>query len=171
MTSDEPIAGCADLQGGFGPSETSAQKRLALMEQLQASLGRSHRALVALDLGGIEQGTREQLALGRTLAVEFELAKTELAKSQPAKTATAWWAAGGPDLLGSDLPRDLFRELRRCEWQVLQAARLQAALLRRAQRKLVIMANMLAGAERNYASGLASDPPPDPQRNRGWIAG
>lgn len=49
---------------------------------------------------------------------------------------------------------ELSQELRRSQWRVLHAARVQAALLQRAQRKLTVMANMLAGCERNYPSPM-----------------
>jgi hypothetical protein len=148
MTSDEPIPESAD-SGGSLPTErsakTSATRRLALMEGLRASLGHSHQALVGLDLAGIEQGTREQLILIRSLA--SELRQAQAAETQAAETQV-------PETRLASDGWELAQELRRSAVKVVEAARLQAALLRRAQHKLVVMANMLAGAERDYG------PPP-----------
>jgi len=116
--------------------QSALQDRLELMRQLEASLCRSHQALAALDLAGIRQGTRDQWSLCRSLGLRIRQVK-----------------AVGSRCTGDDT--ETLRELRRSEWKVLEAARLQAALLKRAQRKLVVMANMLAGAERNYGSPVA----------------
>jgi hypothetical protein len=107
----------------------------ALLQQLEASLGRSHQALVALDLAGIEQGTREQQRLCRNLAEEI------------------WRRKNTEDARAEENPA-LGEELRRDAGKVLAAARVQAALVKRAQRKLQILANMLAGAERTYTSPM-----------------
>lgn len=120
---------------GSADSRSNGKNRLALLQQLEASLAHSHRALITLDLAAIQQGTRDQLTLCRNLAVEIR--QSHVAEGRDATESS-----------------QLSQELRRSEWNVLQAARLQAALLKRAQRKLVVIENMLAGAERNYASRM-----------------
>jgi hypothetical protein len=114
---------------------SAGKNRVELLQQLEASLIRSHRALIALDLAAIGQGTREQRTLCRNLAAEI----------RQSNTARDGRAAENPELA---------REQRCWERRVLEASRLQAALLKRAQRKLVVIGNMLAGAERNYVSPM-----------------
>jgi len=98
------------------------------MRRLHQSLCRSHRALIALDLAAVEQGTREQLALCRELAAAIQ------------KSRSAAYA----------LDREASEELTGVEWDVWRALKVQAALLSRAQRKLIVLANMLAGTSRSY---------------------
>ena len=109
------------LQPGAGPAQT----RLTLLRQLQASLSRSCTALLALDLAGIERGTREQVGLSQELAADLPRAGREL--------------AGGAR-----------EELRQNELGILQALRLQSALLARARCKLRVLVNMLAGPSASY---------------------
>jgi hypothetical protein len=99
--------------------------RLSLLGQLEASLNRSRKALLALDLAGIERGTAEQVCVIRELGAFLQL---------------------GTILPGSGLEEDL----RRSESRILQTARLQAALLVRARSKLRILGNMLAGPSSSY---------------------
>jgi len=99
------------------------------MRELEASLAGSRKALLALDLEDIERGTRDQVGLIRALE-------------------TTGTSAEASSLRG--LPPSMAEELRRCEAGVLQEARLQAALLARAQRKLRILANMLADPSLSY---------------------
>jgi hypothetical protein len=121
--------------GRFSP------ERLQLLRELEASLGGSRQALLALDLAGIEQGTREQVALVRELQKFPEMQTGERHE-------------GGTQETGAEVPtwsRETAEDVRRCEEAVLQAARVQAALLARARRKLRILANMLAGPSLNYS--------------------
>lgn len=128
------------LSRGGRHSQSDMERRLALLQKLEASLLSSHRALLSLDLAAIEQGTRGQLTLCENLALDIR-------QNQNATDR------------GRRLHSERLQELRRSEWKVLHAARLQAALLRRAQLKLHVMANTLAGLERNYAG-------PEAWRNR-----
>jgi hypothetical protein len=98
---------------------------LALFGQLEASLHGSRKALLARDLAGIDQGTREQRALAGK--IEAVLRKGIVS------------SAGG-----------LQEELRQSGKRVLAAGRLQAALLARARRQLRVMVNMLADPSVNY---------------------
>ena len=102
--------------------------RLALMRELETSLHGSRKALLALDLPGIERGTNEQAGLIR----EFEaLLKrdtlTAALERRPGEEAKAGLVAGSPELE---------EKLRRSVCRILEAARLQTALLARAQCKL-----------------------------------
>jgi len=107
--------------------------RLELMRRLEASLCRSHQALAALDLAGIRHETEDQWSLCGSLRLEIRRMKAARDRRVDSDSETSG-------------------ELRQRAWKVLAAVRLQAALLKRAQRKLVVIANMLAGAERNYGS-------------------
>lgn len=117
-------------------SRPAMENRLALLKKLEASLARSHRALISLDLPAIEQSTKEQRMLSVHLSLEMR---------RPA-------VAGG---VSKTKHPELSCELTNRGWKVLHAAQLQAALLKRAHRKLHVMANMLAGSDRNYAAPLA----------------
>jgi hypothetical protein len=114
---------------------------VSLLRRLQASLGRSSRALVALDLAGIEGETREQRELVRALAVR---AKPLHWKNEP--------EIENDSAQATERRLQMARELRQSEAQVRQALRLQAALLRRSQHKLRVMANMLADPAANYGA-------------------
>jgi len=116
------------------PADESGLALLAWMEELEASLIGSYKALLALDLAAIERGTREQVGL---------VGKFQTARRQ----------SGGPFRLPG--PPGLGRELRRSGKKVLAAARLQSALLARAQTKLRVLANMLAGPSVDYGPLLA----------------
>jgi len=121
--------------------------RRTLMCQLEASLHGSRKALLALDLAGIERGTREQVSLMREFeAVLRRGAASPAIGSQPAKDGVPGLPAGAPAWQ---------EELRRCENRVREAARLQAALLVRARCKLHVLANMLAGPSVTYERLLA----------------
>ena len=109
--------------------------RLALMGELEASLDASRKALLALDLAGIELGTREQIGLLRNL--EAVRQRSTLA-----------------------CPAELEHETRRCGHRILQAARLQSAILARARAKLRVVANMLAGQSVTYGPLVARNAAP-----------
>ena len=94
------------------PEAGLAQTRLTLMLQLQASLSRSCTALLGRDLPGIERGTREQIGFSRELAEDFPRTMRELEGEAGGKAG---------------------EELRQNEFEVLQALRLQSALLVRAR--------------------------------------
>jgi hypothetical protein len=108
--------------------------RMAVMRQLLASLSASRTALLAMDLAAIEHGTREQFGLSGALG---EIVR----RSRPCAFALAG-------------------ELKPIESEVLQALRLHSALLVRMQRKIRVMANMLADRNLNYC--------PWPQRTGVW---
>ncbi|MGA8837765.1 MAG: hypothetical protein WB538_19200 [Candidatus Sulfotelmatobacter sp.] len=126
--------------------------RLALMRQLQASLLASRNALLALDLAAIGQGTREQVELSLRLGENIGILATSavrigrLIEPRPASGCAA---------LAPELEPELTADLKRAELDVMQALRLQSALLARARAKLRVLANMLAGPSVNYGPPCA----------------
>lgn len=121
--------------------------RLALTRQIEASLHFRRKALLALDLMGIEAGTREQIFLAQALAGAMQ-------RCGPA--------------CGSPAP-DRVAALRECQKRIRDEARLQAALLSRAQSKIRMLANVLAGPSVDYSSALLTNKAR--MRMQGWPAG
>ena len=113
------------------PLSQSSAGLLALMEELESSLAGSHEALLKLDLAGIEQGTSHQAGL---------IEKLDAIRKQSENGAIRLPARAD----------ELWAEIHRSRTRILQAARLQAALLARAQLKLRVLANMLAGPSADY---------------------
>jgi len=138
MSTESNLAGRVTAANAGELANESVRARLSRMGELEASLEGSRRALLALDLGGIEGGTREQVVLIR----EFEALRR-----RPAEEA-------GTLALHAHAP-ELEQELRRSAKRILEAARLQAALLSRARCKLRVLANMLAGPSVDYGRLLA----------------
>jgi hypothetical protein len=108
------------------------RSRLGTVTRLAASLDRSRKALLALDLGAIEAGTREQWDLVR----ELDLVSRRRAED-------------GPQGPSADSP-ELEHRLQQSELLVRDSARLHAALLARMRGKLRVLANMLAGPSVTY---------------------
>jgi hypothetical protein len=109
------------------------------MVKLHASLHCSHRALLALDLANIERETSEQAGFIREFGA---LKRAPLARSERQAEETKL------DL--SACTPELEEKFRRTATEILEAARLQAALLERAQCKLRVLARMLAGPSVTY---------------------
>jgi len=99
---------------------------------------------VALDLDGIEAGTREQVGLSQQLESQIRLRLGDATAAARAQTGSA-----------KNRPPDLAEELSRSEDEVLRALRLQSALLARARHKLLVLANMLADPTMNYGPAAA----------------
>jgi hypothetical protein len=118
---------------------------LVLMHELEASLQGSRQALLALDLAGIERGTCDQLGLIGKMG--------GLWQQSAAVAASGAREAKAPDF--RSYPSELGEEFIRSRNRILDALRLQAALLRRARRKLCVLANMLAGPTASYGPLLA----------------
>ncbi len=121
----------------------SLQTLSTLMCALEASLGASRKALLALDLAGIEQGTQEQVSLIH----EFD-AVLRRNRATPSTRS----AERSPDFADASE-----QELLRSRKRLLDAIRLQAALLARARCKLRVLANMLAGPSVGYGPLLAQN--------------
>jgi hypothetical protein len=117
------------------------QLRMSWMQALETALHRSLRALIDLDLEGLRSATAEQILLAGELAMIV---------SRDSR------AQKNPEPAGDDKPpifvfaADLPGELRSSEKRILDALRLQSAVLARSQRKQRVLANMLAGAGLPY---------------------
>ena len=107
------------------PAPELAAAAISVLLELEASLLSSQEALLARDLAGVEQGTREQVRLQRA----FEILRP-------------WDAA------------QTSSELRATAMRILHLGRVQAALLDRAQRSLRMISNLLAGPEASYGPPL-----------------
>lgn len=106
-----------------------------LLQKLEESIVKGSEALLKLDLQGIEDGTREQLQLLQEFAeVRPQLAHALAARSS-AKSSPETAQQGTADA----------RLVKAAALRVIHATRLQLALLARAQRKLRVVAHMLAG--------------------------
>lgn len=144
--SEESISAVTKRVNGLQRTPDFLQTRLELMRQLQASFLGSRNALLALDLAAIEQGTREQVELSLMLAEDIELRSRSVAKI----TSLTERGASGFAMRAPAVEPKLREELRRAECGVLQALRLQSALLVRARCKLRVLSNILAGSSVNY---------------------
>jgi len=162
MTSEVIPAACIPRPNPLPEAEDLAAPRLALMlmHDLEASLHTSQKALLALDLAGIERGTREQVALIRKLEAALRRnAAPSASERRPGEDEARSLPAG---------VHGLEEELRLRRNKIREACRLQLALLVRARARLRVLANMLAGPSVNYESLLTrSSAPPA----FGWKSG
>jgi hypothetical protein len=118
-----------------------AQKVLLQLEQ---SLQRSQEALLTLACAGLERETAEQWGL----VLQFQDVVRRCAQS-----------SAGRDSFGGEREAELNQEIRLCQSRVWMAARVQSALLSRAQAKLRTLAYMQAGPSAVYG------PFPPPRRS------
>lgn len=137
-----------------------ARARLALMRELEASVVGSRKALLGLDLAGIEHGTREQAGLLPAIAATMRSGVTPCPSERPAAQPKEDQRGVSACALELELELDLAleKELHESGERILEAVRLQAALLARARAKLRVLANMLAGPSADYASLLGARP-------------
>jgi hypothetical protein len=137
-------------------------RAIELLQTLAAAIVQSHDHLLRLDLQAIESGTRDQLNLMRQFAaiqseLEYELTLIPATESSPKSSAI-------PTLQSAQPGRQQAKRLRVAALRVIHAARLQSALLERAQRKLRIVANLLA------EPGACYLPPTSLQReSKPWV--
>jgi hypothetical protein len=154
-------------------TDERARSALTLVHELEASLHGSRKALLALDLAGIERETREQVRAIRKL--EDVLARSMAPRVGASRMAREGTLVRSGNL--SELESKPEEELRRSCHRVLEAARLQAALLARARTKLRVMANMLAGQSVNYGPLVTGNGVPSRARvqnsdwNSSWKSG
>ena len=94
------------------------------------SLHSSQKALLSGDVARLEQSTRQQIGLRRALKI--------------------LWPENGAGSSEMHCDPLLASELRTAQMRVLHLGRVQAALLRREQRWLRTLSNLLAGPETNY---------------------
>lgn len=120
-----------------GRESELAAASLAILKELETSLAASQKALLAHDLEGINQGTREQVRLQRALSIlwgkgtgEDEIASTEATLETQ-------------DESDSD-------ELVIAAQRVLYLGRIQAALLARSQQTLKMISYLVAGPHATY---------------------
>jgi hypothetical protein len=113
----------------------------ALLAELECSLEVSQRALLCHDLEGLERATCEQIGLRRSL----EILESEHRASD-----------GAAPQIDPEIDPGVTAGLRAARWRVLYLGRVQAALLRRAQRSLRIVSHRLAGPEASYAAPVYS---------------
>lgn len=112
---------------------------LALLHELEESLKASQWALLALDVETTESCTREQIRLRRGL---------EALLRNPAPTVTI--SRREKVRLDLNQTSPSLYELRAAGKRVQHLARVQAALLRRSQQFLCVLANCVAGPEAVY---------------------
>jgi hypothetical protein len=137
---------------------------IGLLGEMEGSLHASQQALLAGDLTGIEQGTRQQIGLRKSL---------EILGTRPGRDLLCGDLLSGDrpsgdrpsgDLLPSDLQpgdlqpgdRALAAELGRAQMRVLQLGQIQAALLTRARRWSTILSNLLAGPDAGYVPSVGN---------------
>jgi hypothetical protein len=118
--------------------EDAIQASLELLGELKASLELTQKAVLARDLNGLEQRTREQLRWRQALAVLW-------AESRHGANARVEMQGQSP------VPAELQAALSR----VLHLGRVQSFLLARAQRSLATMAYLLAGPQASYGPSSA----------------
>lgn len=121
--------------------------RLAVIAALEASLQRSRKALLAMDLDGIERGTREQAALLQELKAAERRAMAQTAGDE---TQSGEREQEDDQAFLHQRTSKRIEELRRSENRLREASLLQAALLARARHKLRVLGNMLAGSSATY---------------------
>jgi len=109
------------------PAPELAAAAISVLLELEAGLHSSQKALLARDMAGVEQGTREQIRLRRALEI--------LAPWEAARTSS---------------------ELRTTAMRILHLGRVQAALLDRARRWSRMISNLLAGPEASYGRPLCA---------------
>lgn len=144
-----PFIRALDIPAAIADDEDFLRFRLAWLSALEVSFERSQRALRALDLAGIERGTSEQIGLIRKLDATCGEGAERLAKDR-----TGAEQEFDAELAG-DLKRELKKEIHRSAQRILQALRLQAALLARGNAKLRVLENMLAAPGVPYGDWLA----------------
>jgi hypothetical protein len=121
-------------------AEMILRSRLVLQLALEASLEKSRKALLVLDLAGLVLETQKQILLSRSLAVvNASRGSADQAGQQLAGTS------------GDLISPEIVAQLRTSALRIQSATRLHLALLGRSRQKLRVMANMLAGPDAPYS--------------------
>jgi hypothetical protein len=127
-------------------AEETLGSHLELMMALEGSLGRSRKALVALDLESLNRCTAEQVSLSLELAAILDQVR---GSQRPIVQAS--------DVANvQSVPGELGQKLRQTQSRVFIALQLQTGLLARLQCKLRVLANMRAGLAAPYGAHLVS---------------
>ena len=121
MTHDASTTGILDLPENIQP-ENSSRPELVLLSDLEASLRASHQAVLDRKVGRLEQLTAQQTSLLETLS----------------------------GLSAKRIPGTAPAALRSVQKRVLHLARVQLALIRRAQQSLRAVSNVAAGSQAGY---------------------
>jgi hypothetical protein len=127
--------------------------RFGLMRDLEASLEGSRKALLVLDLAGIEHGNSEQMRL------LCEMAATLPRRGAAQDDGCSRFAGGAAEhrlTQEHERERERGKELCQSRDRILTATRLQGALLSRARTKLRVLANMLASPSADYGPLLSA---------------
>jgi hypothetical protein len=122
------------------PADCASRLCLGLVCELEDSLRSSQTALLARDVAAIERCTQEQVRLWRAL------------KSLPLNLVSQGTASAAEEYRQEVTSRRpaLAGQLHAAAIRVQHLARIQAALLRRSQQFLCVLANWMAGPETPY---------------------
>jgi hypothetical protein len=130
-----------------------AAASLAILQELEASLAASQQALLARNLEAMESGIERQQRLQRALAILWGMnQRGGNAAMNQLKTANSLELNENtlrqPILLPKELQGDA--RLQAAAANILHLARVQKALLVRAQQSLRMIGHLAAGAQANY---------------------
>jgi hypothetical protein len=117
-----------------------------VLEKLAISLTASQKALLSLDVAAVEQGTQEQNRLARELEA---LCLANMALSMLDRPQVEFEEHRTPQSINR---QKVLAELRAGQSRVLHLARVQAALLAKAQRFLTVLANLRNSDDATYAA-------------------
>jgi hypothetical protein len=132
-----------DQCGGDWKSGEEFPPQLAMLATLESSLAASQKALVALDLDRIRSATVEQMVLVQNIAAVFSFDQaTPAILQQPGRKHQRTSIPYHPE------PAE---KLNQTAKRILDAARIQLALLSRLQRKLRVLSHALNGPSISYA--------------------
>jgi hypothetical protein len=171
MMFEDRHAGADDTSGSAASSGMAADSVgracLALLQELEQSLQSSQAALLGLDGAATEQCTREQVRVCRGLQALL------LSPSLPTQLLPT---PVSPTVILRELSRrkfgqgeaELAGQVRAAGRRVQHLARVQAALLRRSQQSLSVLANWVAGAEAVYRPPDAAVPGPGAEVHEGF---
>jgi hypothetical protein len=135
------VAAFTDLQTAAGNEIASAS--LAFLCELESSLQASQKALLTLDVAGIEQGTQEQIRLaGKLSSLLPEIRPDPAASAERLEMGTLPWALQWE------------AEMRATANRVLALTRLLALVLCQSQQLLTVLSNLIAGTAASYAPML-----------------
>jgi len=135
--SPAPSVSTDSSAGAMSPNHELTATRLALLADLEASLGASHRAVLAKDVAALNHATAEQARLRRALEVLLK-------------------PIGDGSSSSSRQRESLGPEVQAAAARILHLARVQRALLRRAQQFLSVLAHFAAGPGTTYSELVSS---------------
>jgi len=125
---------------------TLAEAGISVLLELEASLIASIRAVLGHDASALEWATQDQLRLRRALEVLGAPSGNRLRTNPSAAGFTSPTNMESADAFDA------------AQMRVLHLGRVQAALLRREQRWMNVLANLVAGPEANYVRPISGEP-------------